>query len=120
MAPHQYCTTKNRATSASAAKPTPGAVNNCFNPGEKTAGKPTARKIADPHHTAALRIPTNLRNTITPPRYGNRPAAAKPYLAATGGGGPACQNPGGIGGIPGGAGGVGGSSPTSVRHSCRS
>ncbi len=105
---------------ASAAKPTPGAVNNFFNSGEKTAGKPATRKIAEPHQTAALRIPMNLRNPITPPRYGNLPAAAKPYLVVTPGSNPDGQNPGGIGGIPGGGGGAGGSSPTSVRHSCRS
>ena len=121
MVPHQYCTMKKRATRVSAAKPTPGTVNNCFKSGEKNEGRLTARKMADPHQTAALRIPTNLKNPITPPRYGNPTAGAKPYLGKGGGGANrASQKPGGMGGMSVGGGGMGGRFSTSVRHRSRS
>ncbi len=95
-----------------------------FNSGEKTVRQADDKKrlAANLHHTAALRIPRNLRKPITSTRYGKPPATAKPYLpmsrlAVKGG---ASGNPSGIGGISGGAGGVGGSSSTRVRHNCRS
>jgi hypothetical protein len=56
---------KNRATIDSAAKPTPAGDSSRFNSGEKSAGSAKAIKMAEPHQTAALSMPTNLRYPVT-------------------------------------------------------
>src|SRR5271165_4817225 len=52
-----------------------------FISGEKTAGNPTVRKMAEPHQTAALSRPTNLNKPITGPAYGKARADAKQKIA---------------------------------------
>src|SRR5665213_2105742 len=56
-----------------AANPTPMMVNLLVRSGEKRAGSPIIRKMAEPHQTAALSRPTNFKNPVTPPNYGIGP-----------------------------------------------